>query len=78
MTEAEWLAWNGETKSMIDLVCGRYRASRTKSGKRKLWLFALACAHQLEHQLHDDPPVRGMFDLLDRLAEGVASADEVQ
>src|SRR5262245_52138956 len=76
MTEQEWLSWEGETRPMVDLVCAR-GANRTNAGKRKLRLFALACAGQWEHLLEDDPAVRGLLGLIERHADGAATTEEL-
>jgi hypothetical protein len=76
MTEAEWLA-SDDPARMLTFIGDWLGNKRRKAGRRKLRLFGCACARQLWPQM-TDPRSRHAVEVAERLADGQASAHEVE
>jgi hypothetical protein len=76
MTEAQWL--NGEEpRQLLEHVEVHQHAARTRSGRRKLRLFACACCRRIWHLLPGEPH-RRCVELSERFADGQIDKDEFQ
>jgi hypothetical protein len=71
MTEVEWLASYNPDR----LLKWLQKSKRHRPTRRKLGLFACACARRLGDQIDDEATATGL-NLAERMAEGVASQDE--
>jgi hypothetical protein len=76
MKEEEWLGTT-DTIAMAAHVCTQLRATRTKIGRRKLRLFVCACLRQV-WDLFSDPRERDAIVVCERVAEGQATASELE
>lgn len=76
MTEAEWQDTT-DVSGMLRCVREQHGASRRKAGKRKLRLFGCGCCRQLWGWM-DDARSREAVVVAERLADGLARAEEVE
>src|SRR5262249_13772154 len=72
MTEADWLAAEDPDR----LLKWLQKSRRHRPTRRKLGLFACACARRLGDGVQDEATAAGL-DLAERLAEGTASQGEL-
>jgi hypothetical protein len=75
MTEAEWL--DGSTVfMMLYHLRGNFRVTQTRAGRRRVRLFACACARSAWHLL-EDPRSRRVVEVAEAFAGGLAPLKEL-
>jgi hypothetical protein len=75
MTEQDWMNAT-DPQPMLDFMCRHHKASRRKSGRRQLRLFACACCRQLGDLLTDERSQRAI-EVSERHADGQVSKKEL-
>jgi hypothetical protein len=76
MTEVEWLGEEHHCQELVWMV-QKAGAARTKAGRRRLRLFAVACC-RLVWDLLADPRLRHAVEVAERFAEGRAGKRELE
>jgi hypothetical protein len=77
MDEQQWVSPHCPVEPLLNHLRDRYHAGRTRAGKRKLRLFACACARQVFPLLENPVPHQHYVEIAERFADGLASREEL-
>src|SRR5438105_3996248 len=77
MTEAEWLDCSAKLESMLAHLGRTQKAKSTGIARRRLRLFACACARQVWSVLPADSRFRQWVELAERVGEGLLPKKEL-
>lgn len=77
MNEATWSSEAYHPQGMLWTLSKQFKVARTKAGRRKLRLFAIACCHVVRNKLPDEKLWWENVELAERFIAGEASKEEL-